>query len=149
MRHARHRRKQGVSIAEAAAALALLLPLLFLVIFVVLEASYAYLIKNSLAQAAREAARDLAVQYGQDPSIAGSRTVQNTQVFDKIRINKIVADSTQFDDPVFATGIEPSTVTVTVHYRSGQFGLPVFPNPDPLKLGANFPIDATSTYRLE
>jgi len=135
--------------AEAAAAIALLLPLLILVIFVVLEASYAYLIKNSLAQASREAARDLAVQYGQDPTIAGSRTLQNTQVFDKIRINKIVAASQQFDDPVFATGNDPPTVTVTVHYLSGQFGLPVFPNPDPLKLGANFKIDATSTYRLE
>jgi len=143
------RQSRGVSIAEAAAALALLLPLIFTIIFVILEASYAYTIKNSLAEAARAAARDLAMAYGQNPGIATDRSLQNTQVFDTIRITNMVNDSSQFDDPVFQTAQDPMTVAVTVRYLSGQFNLPPFPNPDPLNLGSNFQITASSTYRLE
>jgi len=55
------RRQHGVSIAEAAAALSLLLPLMVCVLYVVLESSYAYLIKSSLTEAARQAGRDLSI----------------------------------------------------------------------------------------
>ena len=143
------RKARAVSIAEAAAVTSLLLPLLILVLFVVVEATQAYLIKNSLAEAARQAARDLSVEYGQDPAVAGSRSLQDTLVFDKIRIKNVVNDSQQFNNPVFDTSADPPTVKVTVEYKGGQYGLPSFPNPDPLQLGKNFKIDATSTYRLE
>lgn len=144
----RHRRK-GASIAETAAAMVLLLPLLFIVLFVVLEASKAYFIKESLAQGARQAARDLAVAYGRNADIEGSRTMQNQMAFDNIHLNGVIHDQEQFDDPVFDSAGQPPTVRVTVHYRGGQYGLEPFPNPDPLKLGNNFDLSAASTYRLE
>lgn len=149
MKFSAKRETRGVAITEAAAALTLILPLIFLVIFVVLEASYAYTLKNALAEGAREAARNLAINYGQNQAIATDRTLQNAEVFDNIRITNVINNSSQFDDPVFNTAADPPTVEVTVHYRGGQFGLPPFPNPDPLNLGSNFKIDATSTYRLE
>ncbi len=127
----------------------LLIPLVFLVLFVALEASKAYFIKESLAQGARQAARDLAVAYGQNSQIEYNPSMQDSMVFDNIRLAGVIASSEQFDAPVFNSGGSPPTVTVTVHYRGGQYGLPTFPNPDPLNLGSNFALDATSTYRLE
>ncbi len=143
------KRARGVSIAEAAASLTLLLPLMMTILFVVLEASYAYLIKTSLNEAAREAGRDLSVAYGQDASIAGNRTLEDAQVFDTIRITNMVNNSAQFSEPVWNTSSSPPTVTVGVTYTSGQYGLPTFPNPDPLGLSGQLTISASSTYRLE
>jgi len=129
--------------------MSLLLPLMITMIFVVLEASYAYTIRTSLAEGAREAARDLAIAYGQNPSVATDRSLQNSLVFDTIRITNMINSSTQFDDPVFNTASDPETVSVNVRYTSSQNGLPPFPNPDPLNLGSSFQISAQSTYRLE
>jgi hypothetical protein len=144
------RKNRGATIAEAGAALGLLLPLAFTLIFVVMEASYAYLIKESMAQGARQAARDLSIYYGQNGSaIASNRTLQDSMVFDKIRITNMIKSSSQFANPVFQTTTEPLTVTVTCSYTGGQYGLPTFPNPDPLNLGSNITLSATSTYRLE
>jgi hypothetical protein len=115
-----------------------------------MEASYAYLIKESMAQGARQAARDLSIYYGQNGSaIASNRTLQDSMVFDKIRITNMIKSSSQFANPVFQTTTEPLTVTVTCSYTGGQYGLPTFPNPDPLNLGSNITLSATSTYRLE
>jgi hypothetical protein len=143
------RNQKGSSIAETAASLVIFLPILIAVLFVVLEASQAYLIKESLAQGAREAARNLAVQYGQNSQIVNNRPMEDTMVFDNIQIHNIINSSTQFDDPVWNTTAIPPTVQVTVHYTSGQNGLPTFPNPDPLHIGSQFALDAVSTYRLE
>lgn len=143
------RRRSGVSIAEAAAALSLLLPLMVCVLYVVLESSYAYLIKTSLTEGARQAGRDLSIAYGQDPSISTDRTLQDVQVFDKIRIAHMINASEQFSDPVWDTSSSPPTVSVTCTYLSNQYSLPPFPNPDVLGLGASFTITANSTYRLE
>ena len=143
------RNQKGASIAETAASLVIFLPILIAVLFVVLEASQAYLIKEGLSQGAREAARNLAVQYGQNSQIQFNRSMQDTMVFDNIQIHDIINSSTQFDDPVWNTNAIPPTVQVTVHYTSGQNGLPTFPNPDPLNLGNHFALDAVSTYRLE
>lgn len=145
----RRNRRRGASIAETAASMVLLIPILFMVLYVVLEASKAYFIKESLAQGARQAARDLAVEYGRNSSIENNRSQQEALVFDNIKINGAIADSDQFDDPQFQPDASPPTVTVTVRYKGGQYGLPTFPNPDPLKLGRNFSLNATSTYRLE
>lgn len=146
---AKARKQRGFTIAEAGASMALLLPLVIMLVFVVLEASYAYLIKTSMSQAAREAARDLAIAYGQNPAIASDRSLQDSLVFNNIRIPKMVASSQQFEDPVFDTAGNPPTVSVRVRYMGGQFGLPQFPNPDPLNLGSGLVIDGTNTYRLE
>ena len=142
------RNNQGAMIAEAGATMALMLPILIVVIFVGLEASYAYLIKSSLSEGAREAARSLAIDYGLDPAIASSRSAQDAQVFNNIRINNIINNSQQFDNPVFNTASNPPTVSVNVRYTSNQYGLPQFPNPDPLNLKNTLVIAGTATYRL-
>lgn len=143
------RRRKGVSIAETAASMVLLIPLLFLVLYVVLEASKAYFIKESLAQGARQAARDIAIIYGTNPRIEGDRYMQDSMVYSTIKISGAIADEKQFEEAQFDSNANPPTVTVTVNYTSGQNGLPTFPNPDPLHLGNNFKLSATSTYRLE
>lgn len=145
----RLRKSKGAGIAETAAALVLLIPLVFLVLYVVLEASKAYFIKEGLSQGARQAARDLAIAYGHTGSIENSRLTQDNMVLSNIKINGVINDPQQFDDPVFNSSASPPTVTVTVRYTGGQYGLPTFPHPDPLNLGGNFNLSATSTYRLE
>lgn len=145
----RLRKEHGSSIVESAATLALLLPMAMLLIYVVVEVSYAYLLKTGLAQGARQAARALAIEYGKNPTIAGSRATQDSLVFDKIKIQNIINSKDQFDDPSFDTSSVPHTVQVTVRYKGGQYGLPFFPHPDPLKLSSNFKIISESTYRLE
>jgi hypothetical protein len=114
-----------------------------------MEASKAYLIKEGLSQGAREAARNLAIAYGQNNSIQNNRSQQDAQIFSNIHINQIINASAQFQDPVWDANGIPPTVTVTVDYTSGQNGLPVFPAVGPLNLGNNFHLSATSTYRIE
>lgn len=143
------RREGGVAIAEAVAALAVLLPIAIVIVFVILEASYAYLIKHSMAEAARVGARNMAIAYGQNPTVANDRSLQNVMVFDHIRMTNMVNSSAQFDDPVFNTTSDPPTVMVNIRYTSNRYGLPPFPSYDPLHLGSAFVISAKSTYRLE
>lgn len=143
------RRERGIGMAESAASLAILLPLVVTLIFAILEISYAFFLESTMTEAARHAARDLAIAYGVNPSVTSSRTMQNSMVFDNIRITNVINNSQQFDNPVFSTTTDPATVTVRVRYLSNQYGLPAFPNADPLHLGSNFQISATSTYRLE
>jgi Flp pilus assembly protein TadG len=142
-------RRKGAVIAESAAAMTLLLPVLMTVLFIALEVSYAYLIKYNLSEAAREASRDLAIEYGLDSTITGSRALQDAKVFDHIRIKHMVNDSAQFDNPVFNTAAKPYTVQVTVEYKSGQYGLPIFPAPDPLGISKTVHIVGTSSFRLQ
>src|SRR5690348_3367214 len=94
-------RKGAVVLAETAAAMAILIPLAVLLIFVIAEVSYCYFAKATLSQAARQAARQLAIAYGADPSVAQSRPLQEVTAFDNIRLDHIVTDSAQFDNPVF------------------------------------------------
>lgn len=142
-------RGRGAAIVESAAALAMLLPVLIMIMFAILEVSYAYLIKNCMAEGAREAARNLAIAYGQDHTVANDRTKQESRSFDKVRISSMIASSAQFDNPVFQATADPPVVTVTVRYTSGLNGLPTFPHPDPLNLGSTFQISHTATYRLQ
>ena len=142
------RRQSGGSLAESAASVSLLFPLAIVIIFVVAEASHFFIIKNGLDAGARQAARELAVVYGENQSIAYDRAIQDTEVFDNIRITNVINSSLQFDDPVFNEASDPPTVSVVVRYAGGSYGLPTFPNPDPLNLGTGFTINSTSTYRL-
>lgn len=143
------RRERGMLLAEMTASIALMVPLVFVLIFVTMEISTAYFLRTTMAEGARTAARNLAIAYGQDPTITESRSQQNSQVFDNIRIKSVINASEQFDDPVFNTAVTPHTVAVTVRYLSDKYGLPQFPHPDPLHLGAKFQIVANATYRLE
>jgi Flp pilus assembly protein TadG len=145
----RTRQQTGSSIAEAAAAMGLLIPLIFAVLYLVAEVSQAYLIKETLAQAAREATRQMAIVYGQGEQIKDDRKLQNKLVFDRIRFSNVIHSSAQFKDPKWDLSGSPPTVSVTVSYTSGQYGLPVFPAPDPLNIGTKFCLEACSVYRLE
>lgn len=140
---------RGLVLAETAASMMILIPLMMVLIFVVWEVSQAYFLKASLAQVARQAARSLSITYGSNPDIANNRSLQETLVLDHINLNGVVADTSQFEPVVFQTDIVPHTVTVRVRYSSGLFGLPIFPAADPLHLGKNFLLTADSTYRLE
>ncbi|MDQ5936577.1 MAG: hypothetical protein QG574_3913 [Cyanobacteriota bacterium erpe_2018_sw_21hr_WHONDRS-SW48-000092_B_bin.40] len=143
------RRHAGQSLAEGAAVMALMLPLFIVIIFVGGEVVQAYLIKNVLTQAASKAARDMSIDYWQDKSIASNRQLQNTLVFDRIRISGVIADSRQFSDAVFDPKAVPPTVTVTVNYDGGSYGLMPFPQPDPLGLGAFFKLSSSTIHALE
>ncbi|MBX9688206.1 MAG: hypothetical protein K2X27_15970 [Candidatus Obscuribacterales bacterium] len=143
------RKKTGTSIAEAAASMVLMIPLIILLTFVIWEVSYTCFLINNLSQASRLAARSMAISYGADPKIVDSRAAQDSIVFDQIRIPNIVNDSAQFDDPVFQTTTEPHTVRIKVRYLGGQHSLPPFPHPDPLNLQSRFQPVAESTFRLE
>lgn len=145
----RCRKRAGQSLAEGAAVMALMLPLFIVIIFVGGEIVQAYLIKNVLTQAASKAARDMSIDYWQDKSIANSRLLQDAQVFDRIRITGVIADSRQFSDAAFDTAAVPPTVTVTVSYDGGLYGLAPFPQPDPLGLGAYFKLSASTVHALE
>ena len=149
MLKSKQRRSKGAVLAEFAAVMALMFPVLMLILFVVLEMAQAYLIKDALSQAARQAARDLAIVYGQDPTIQFSRANQDSTVFSKIQIPNVVNSAVQFSNPVWNSAASPPTVSVSVSYTSGKNGLPVFPNPDPLSLGSSFSLSGSSTYRLE
>jgi Flp pilus assembly protein TadG len=143
------RKQRASSIAEAAAAMGIMLPLIFIVIFTVIEITQAYLIRECLAQGARSAARQMAIAYGQDNQIKESRSLQNKLVFDNIRITNIINSSQQFDNPKWNVTGYPPTVTVTVSYTSGKNGLPAFPNTDPLNLASKLTLSAKSVYRVE
>jgi hypothetical protein len=145
----RRRNKKAAVLAESAAAMALFLPLTIFITFVGVEVSHVYLIKSALSEGAREAARSLAIAYGLDSSMKGNRGIENQKAFDHIRMHNIINSSDQFADPVWNTAADPPTVTCTVRYASDQFGLPHFPNPDPLHLGDNFLVTGTATYRLQ
>lgn len=149
MLNSRNGRNQRGSVAEAAAALSLMLPILFFVMFVALEASQAYMIKESLSQASRQAARSLSLAYAQDPSIQYDRDKQNERVFDGIRLAGMLHSSEQFDDAQWNMDAVPPTVSVTVHYTSNQYGLRQFPYFDPLHLAGRFHIVGTSKAGLE
>lgn len=143
------RRVKAAVLAEAAAAMVVLIPLVMLLIYVITEVCVIYNTKAGLLEAARHAARDLAVQYGIDPAVASSRPLQEALVLDHVRIPNTVASSTQFDTVVFQHTTVPGSVKVVVRYTGPSAGLPPLPNPDPLNLGSRFVVTAESTYRLE
>jgi Flp pilus assembly protein TadG len=167
------RKNHGAVIADGTAALLLLLPVLFLLLFVMLEASKAWCIQQALEHACREATRMLAEEYGKEgsynqvtqtpPAIVTSRNSQNSVVFSNLLVQNIINSAAQFGggaavaDPVWsipgynaAVGSN-ATVTVSCTYQGGllPYGLPIFPDCDPLHLGNSFKLMGTATYHLE
>lgn len=140
---------RGYVIAEAAASLVFILPLVFILFFAAAELVQAYCINTVLTQAANQAARQLAVVYPDNSTTLQYRSYQDSLVYGGINYNGIIANSAQFDDAVFNTTADPPTVTVTVHYTGGQYGLSPFPAFDPLGIGKNFQLASTSVYKLE
>ncbi len=142
------RNRRGSAIIEGAAALVMMLPVLMVILFVTIETSIAFLIQTSLAQGAREDARNLAIAYAQHPDIV-TNTSEQQACCSNIKIVNIIGSPNQFTAPTFQTTTQPYTVSATVNYTSGMNGCPIFPNPDPLHLSSKFKLQASSTYRLE
>lgn len=142
------RTRKGLTLTEAVAAMTVMIPILTSCAMVISEVTHAYLIKQGLQQCAREAARSMGAMYNESTMIIGSRSLQDSLVYNGVRLSNIVNASSQFDNAVFDTSASPPTVTVNVRYTSGQNGLAAFPLFDPLNLGSNFQISANATYPL-
>ena len=146
MKKSNARKRKGAMLAEAAAAMAVLFPVLVTVIWVVIEASYAYVIDRSMNNAASEAAKDLAIAYQSDPT--ANSDSKWTSICSAIRTPKFVADNSQFAITNWSPNSSPPTCTVTCTYLSGQNGLPRFPTWDPLNAFSGKVIIGTATYKL-
>jgi hypothetical protein len=141
---------KGITLIEAVGTIVLMIPIMMACIMAVQEVSQAYAIKQGLAQAARQAAADLAVAYEQSHLVAQSRALQDSLVFSKIAVRNAVTSATQFDDGQFDTAADPPSVTVTVHYRANAItNLPAFPAIDPINLGSSLDLNASATYSLQ
>lgn len=146
----RGRSSGGFAVAELAAALMLLLPLTIAVCFVAAEAMQFCMIKSVLNHGAAVAARRLAIAYGTNAAAAIANPEDS---FSNCRVANIIVDNRQFSIPPGTAGwnlySKPPTVTVEVTFASGQYGLPTFPNPDPLRLGRNFSMTSSAKANLE
>jgi Flp pilus assembly protein TadG len=142
--------KSGFTLIEATATICVMLPIMITVVMAIQEVSQAYQLKQGLAQAARQAVRDLAAQYGVSEMIATDRASQDATVYSKVTVPGVVSHQSQFDDGVFDTVSDPPKVTVTVHYKcNATTGLPLFPAFDPLNWGSNVDLNASATYSLK
>lgn len=143
-------RSKRARMAEFSAALMIMLPVAISFLFVAIEATQIFLINSALNFSAAQAARQLALSYGQNPAAAAASP---SNVFSQIKFLNIVQSSNQFSIPTGAAGWNtaayPPTVTVQVTFKSGQNGCPVLPNPDPLMLSSRMVMTATATSRLE
>lgn len=147
------RRSRGAALTELGAALAVGLPLVIAILFIGLECSQYFVIKSNLDVACRQAARQLAIAYGKDPSIAQNNSQDSNttiaNIYDGNKIPNFINDRHQFADPQFVGGT-PGTVTVTVSYPiDGSYSLAIFPNPDPLNLASSVRPISIATFALE
>ena len=143
------RTARGLAITEFAAVLSILLPLLLLILYVGFQASLAWTIRTNLDIAARKAARNMAVEYGNSAALTTDTTAQQA-IYTNVRIPNFVNDNAQFEAPIFNTSVQPGTVTIKVNYPGdGSHGLPRFPNPDVMHLGSSFTLSSTNTATLE
>lgn len=144
-----NRRNKG-TLSETAAAIAIVVPIALITAFVAWQVSQVYMIKTTLNLAAQTAARTLAINYGKDPVMTKAFP---EQTFAKIKHMGIVQSPDQFTIPAGKAGwndlANPPTVTVQVEFQGGKYGLPQFPNPDPLGLGKDFKITGVGKSRLE
>jgi len=152
--------------------MALLFPIIMAILYVVMEASQAYVITEALDEAARQAARNIGATYQKYPGIATNNAqcltlccqpilkpvgtagayVTATEQFggsggagSNITFTKLTTLGTQGNTT-------PPTVTVTCTYISdGTTGLPKFPQWDVLRLSsvAGFKMMGTAVYQIE
>jgi hypothetical protein len=143
------RRVFGAGLVEAAASVALLLPLFLVLLNVTAVVVHVYMIKGALTQASSRAAREMTIHYWKNNQIAKDRALQDSLVYDKLRIANVINDSAQFSNAQFDLAANPPVVSVTVTFAAGKYGLPSFPQPHLLNLNANFAITSTHTHALE
>lgn len=146
----KYRNQKGTSIPEFGASL-LFLPFLFLVIFAAVQFTHAYIIRAELSAAARQAARDIAIQYGVDSTSVTTRSQQDSVVFNNIRLYPCVTKSSQFSDAyIFTKGAGNTArkyVTITANYVNTQNGQLYRDISGWLKMPDK--LSESSTYRLE
>jgi len=133
---------------ECVASTVLILPLMVTLIYAMSEVSQFFLIQTSLNNAARQAARELAIDYVTVVGIDTSPLLQSQYVFSTITEGHIVNSPNQFVATFDTTDI-PNTVSVSCVYTSGQNGCPVYPSPDPIGIGKKLQLSATAVYPLE
>jgi len=144
----RNRSDDAQMMPEFTASLMMIVPLIVIAVYVMIEASEAYVIHCTLKQAASTAARKLAMAYGLDPK----HTVAHwSEIVSSINYPAVVSSYKQFElaGQGFNETTNPPTVTVKVHFVSDLYGCKHFPEPDLLGLGKGFEIVAESTCRLE
>ena len=126
-RRAKPRRSsRGAILAETTASTALLYGFVILLMYVVAEACFSFIIMNGLNQAAREGAREMAMLYLKS---GGYQTPDSTSIancLDKISVAGIVNSSSQFSVswPTAYTrnSHPPLMVTVICNAAPGQSG---------------------------
>jgi len=148
----RPRSSHGITVAEMAGALAFLIPILMFCAVCIYEATMVYVVNGGVDTAARRAARDLAAQYLNDPTIATNAALQ-APIFARCTVPNIVNDPGQFT-AVFdeAASPGPPTVFVTCVYDPSGLppGLPNYFTLDPLRINqGGFKIGSAACYRLE
>lgn len=145
------RRKSGAVLAEAVLACCIFVPVIVVIIWAVLEVSYAYVIGLYMSEAAHLAARALSDEFLRNPKVVSSPVIQQ-KVFSRIRIPMMVTSNEQFslEEGAWVTKSLPRSVTVHCTYLPGVGDppLPLFPNPDILNLRKKISIGASSTTPL-
>ncbi|MBU6451127.1 MAG: hypothetical protein KGS72_05060 [Cyanobacteria bacterium REEB67] len=147
----RLRSKKGAVLAEAVLSSCIFVPVMVFIIWSVLEVSYAYIIAMNMNEASHLAARALAEEYIRNPNIDHDSGAQQ-RVFSTVRIPMMVASNLQFSFPAdgWVTRSLPRSVTVQCTYLPGEGDppLPLFPNPDILKLRNKLNIQSSATMPL-
>ena len=145
------RRNKGSLLVEAVSALAMMSPIFLIMIFVVIEASQAYVIATAMTEGAGLASRALADYYQTNPEVVYTSSEQQA-IFANIRIPGKISSNAQFSIPTGGWNLtsSPPTVTVVCSYLPGQ-GSPAlgpYPSIDPLGLGSRFVVSSSATYSL-
>lgn len=150
-------RARGAVTAEFAAALVVFLPIVIIMGFVCYEVVIAFTIYNALNHCAQLGAMAISEAYGGDAGYATSITMQQN-ILQNITFANIVVNPNQYSvqfppSPQTATWTDLTgnvpEVVVTCTYAGGLYGLPPFPNPDPLHLGKTFILQAKASAYLE
>lgn len=143
---AKVQRVRGMTLAEFAPALILFLMLAGGMVYTLIVVAQAGLIQLSLEQGASTAAHNIALAYGNDPTI-NKKALE--PIFSNIRFSNVLVSQDQFEVTNWSLNKNPPTVTVSASYEGGTNGLPPFPNPDIFGINKKFSFKAQATARLE
>jgi hypothetical protein len=150
-RNINYRRKRGAVLVEAVLAITVFVPIMVVVVWAVLEVSFAYIIATNMNEAAHLAARALADEYVRNPSVVHDIKAQE-RILSTVRIPSMVSTNQQFSLPAggFLVSSMPRSVTVQCTYLPGVGDppLPLFPNPDILNLKGQLNIQSSATTPL-
>lgn len=107
---------RGAALVELSCSLCVLLPVVLSILLFLTGTCQTFFVQASLQSYASIAARNLAVAYGRNPDIALTRAMQDLMVLDQIRMEPVLSQSSQFEDPHFDLTSSHHSVTVRVKY---------------------------------